>query len=83
VVEVGNALPGVPEDGGLVGGAHEGRVALVLRVQRDDADPVTVLLVELAHGADQAHGGLTPVHHSDAFEHPRDPLFGETGPGRR
>ena len=74
VVEVGDALAGVAEDDGLVGGAHERRVPLVLGVHRDDADAVAVLRVELAHGPDQAHGGLAPVHHSDAFEHPRDPL---------
>ena len=50
------------------------RVPLVLGVQGDDPDAVAVLGVELAHGPDQAHGGLAPVHHSDAFEHPSDPL---------
>ena len=38
VVEVGDALAGVPEDDGLVGGAHERGVPLVLGVQGDDAD---------------------------------------------
>jgi hypothetical protein len=89
VVEVGDSLAGVPEDDGLVGGTNERRVPLVLRVQRDDADPVAVLLVELAHGPDQAHGGLAPVHHSDAFEHACNPLSvnhtqqgSESPPGR-
>ncbi len=74
MVEVGDALPGVPEDDGLVGRAHEGGVPLVLGVQGDDADAVAVLLVELAHGPDQPHGGLSAVHDSDALEHPSDPL---------
>ena len=83
VVEVGDARAGVAEDDGLVGGAHERRAPLVLGVQGDDADAVAVLGVELAHGPDQPHGGLAPVHHSDAFEHPRDPLSVNPASGRR
>ena len=74
VVEVGDARAGVAEDDALVGRAHERRAPLVLGVQGDDADPVAVLVVELAHGADQAHGRLAPVHHGDALEHLSDPL---------
>jgi hypothetical protein len=74
VVEVGDARAGVPEDDGLVGGADERRVPLVLGVQGDDADPVAVLFVELADGADQPHGRLAPVYDRYALKHPSDPL---------
>jgi hypothetical protein len=83
VVEVGDALAGVPEDDPLVGGAHERRVPLVLGVQGDDPNAVPVFLVELAHGPDQAHGGLAPVDDGDALEHPRDSLVVNPGRSRR
>ena len=95
VVEVGVAGAGLAEQHGLVGGADERRPALGLGVQRDDPGARAVLGVELADGADEAHGGLTPVDDGDAAEHPAPlPLGGPpavdgggrpgpTCPGRR
>ena len=73
VVEVGVAGAGLPQDDGLVGGAHERRPPLGLRVQGDDPDAVAVLGVELAYGADEPHRRLAPVDHRDPAEH-RAPL---------
>ena len=45
----------------LVGVADEHRVALGLRVERDDAYRLGAVDVELAHGVDDPHGGLPAV----------------------
>jgi hypothetical protein len=75
VVEVGAAAAalGVGDGGGaeavaLVGLAHEQRVALGVRVERDDPDRVGALLVHLAHGVDGPHGGFAAVDDGEAVE---------------
>ena len=72
VVEVGAARssPSVagPRQCALVGLAHEQRVALGLGVERDDADRVVALLVELADGVDGAHRRLAAVDDGEAVE---------------
>ena len=52
----------------LVGVADEHRVALGLRVERDDAYRLGAVDVELAHGVDDAHGGLAAVDDRKAGE---------------
>ncbi len=45
----------------LVGVTDEHRVTLGLGVERDQADRLGALLVELAHGVDDTHGGLAAI----------------------
>ena len=52
----------------LVGLAHEQRVALLVRVEGDDADRLVALLVELADGVDGAHRRLAAVDDGEARE---------------
>jgi hypothetical protein len=66
VVEV-RALPA--DENGLVGLEHEHRSPLGFGVQGDRSHPAAVLQVELAHRADEAHGGLAPVDDRDACYH--------------
>ncbi len=57
-----------PEAVRLVGLAHEQRVPLRLRVERDHADRIVALLVELAHGVDRPHRGLAAVDDRETVE---------------
>ena len=52
----------------LVGLAHEQRVPLRLRVERDNADLIVALLVELAHGVDRTHRSLAAVDDREPVE---------------
>ena len=52
----------------LIGVADEHRVALGLRVERDDAYRLGAVDVELAHGVDDPHGGLAAVDDRKAGE---------------
>src|SRR5205085_10063348 len=52
-------------------------------VQGDDPDAISVLGVELAYRADEAHGGLTPVDDRYPAEHLRTSPPGQPPPPRQ
>ena len=91
VIEVGAvARVAVLDHGGaeavaLVGLADEQCMALGLGVERDHADRLVALVVELADGVDGAHRRLAAVDDGDASEGtlhaPRSVLFAAPGPG--
>ena len=58
-----------PDEHCLVGLEYEHRPPLGLRVEGDRPHPAAVFGVELAHRADEAHGGLAAVDDRDAGDH--------------
>ncbi len=71
VVQVGVAGAGGADADGVVRLADEHRAALGVGVHGDRLDAVTVLGVELAHGADEAYCRLASVHYRNPLEHRR------------
>ena len=55
----------VAEEHGVVGLAHEHRVAVGVRIERDDLHGLAVAAGPRARGAQEAHGGLPPVDDPD------------------